>query len=110
MVKYVGNAFSPAMINDNEGKITLTIDTITKNQFMKACTKAKSIIGHPELSELFNVKLNRESVTLKKGDILYVVSPKRRYKEGEIVKYGDIYEKLSVDKDFVYRQIQVLDK
>lgn len=77
MTTYVANGFSLNMI---EGKATLIKEPVHKEQFLKACKTGKSIIGHPEIAETFNVELNRETVKLDYGDIVYVVSPRQRLK------------------------------
>lgn len=112
LLKYVGNAFSPAMFKKEEGDILISIKTITEHQYRKAATHAKSVIGHPELAEYFDLPLNRETVYLKRGDILYIALPHRRHREGEIVRYGD-GEKEPYDVEntqFIYKQVQVLEK
>lgn len=110
-MKYIGNAFSPSMIKDSEGDVLILMRNITENQFRKIGDHAKSCIGHPELAEHFNLPFNRETIHLKKGDMLYIVLPKRRYREGEIVRYGDDKINYEPDKtDFTFKVIQILDK
>lgn len=109
-MKYIGNAFSPAMIKKAEGDVFISIKTISKQQFMKVRSHAKSIIGHPELAEYFNLTLNRESIYLKPGDMLYIALPSKRYKEGEIVMYGDVEPFDVKNTDFTFKLIQVLEK
>ena len=109
-MKYIGNAFSPAMFKKEEGDILVSIKTITERQFMKARNHAKSIIGHPELAEHFGLELNRESVCLTRGDMLYIALPSIRYKAGKKnVKYGDD-DPYDTSIEFIYKLIQVLDK
>lgn len=108
-MKYIGNAFSPAMIRESDD-VLVSIRTITENQFRKVRNHAKSVIGHPELAEYFDLPLNRETVRLKKGDMLYIVLPSRRHKEGRVVHYGDERGKYDVkNNNFVYKIIQVVD-
>ena len=109
-MKYIGNAFSPAMFRESEGDIIVSIKTITENQFLKVREHAKSVIGHPELAEYFQLPLNRETVHLKRGDMLYIALPRRRYKEGQTVKYGDVEHYDVENTDFVYKLVQVLEK
>lgn len=103
-MKYIGNAFSINMI-DGDG--TITVKTITKNQFVKAGNHAKSIIGHPEIAKLFGLPLNRESITLKKGDMLYVVTPASRPMAHQIVENGAKYEFVPESQGYTYKVIQV---
>ena len=109
-MKYIGNAFSPAMINDEDGSVHLVITSITKSQFLKVRDKCKSIMGHPEIAEYFDLPFNRESIRLHRGDILYIVLPLHRYRAGEQVKYGDKYEFIPEEQGYTYKMIQVLEK
>ena len=109
-MKYIGNAFSPAMIKKTEGDVIISIKTISKQQFMKAKNHAKSIIGHPELAEYFDLTLNRESISLKRGDMLYIALPSKRYKEGKIIMYGGSEQFNVQNADFTFKLIQVLEK
>ena len=102
---YVGNAFSPNMI---EGDCTLKITQIDKFHFVEACAKYKSIIGHPEIADLFGVKYNRESITLEKGDVLYTVTPHIRPLANRVVKDGTKYVFIPEEDGYTYRRIEVL--
>ena len=109
-MKYIGNAFSPAMFKEEDGDILVSIKSITKHQFLKVRKHAKSVIGHPELAEYFHLPLNRETVHLKRGDMLYIALPSKRHKAGQKdVKYGD-ESPYDTDIEFVYKLVQVLDK
>ena len=108
MVKYIGNGFSMGMIPNED--ILISVKTITKTQFIKAGNHAKSIIGHPEIAEIFDLPLNRESITLKKGDILYIVSPSTRPKANQMVENGARYEFIPEEMGYTYKQIQILEK
>lgn len=108
-MKYIGNAFSPAMFKEEDRDMMVNIKTITKHQYLKVRDHAKSVIGHPELAEYFELPLNRETVHLRKGDQLYVALPKKRYREGESVRYGEpLVEFRPEEYEFVYKLIQVL--
>ena len=107
-MKFIGNAFSPAMFLDKD--ITVSIKDITDKQYRKAGQHAKSVIGHPELAEYFDLPLNRETVHLKRGDQLYIALPKRRYKEGQKVKIGDTEHYDTKNTDFIFKLVQVLEK
>lgn len=105
-MKYIGNAFSVNMISED---MLISVKTITKKQFLRAGTHAKSIIGHPEIAEQFNLPLNRESITLKKGDMLYIVTPAKRQKVGEVVESGTKYEFVPESEGYTYKVIQAID-
>ncbi len=108
-MKYIGNAFSMSMIKDYE-TVLISVKNITKSQFIKAGNHAKSIIGHPEIAELFDLPLNRESITLRKGDILYIVTPNQRPKANQMVENGARYTFIPENEGYLYKQIQVLEK
>jgi hypothetical protein len=65
---YVGNAFSLQMVaRENMSRVTLhpiggTPDT--KNMI--------SIVGHADIAKVLGVEMNRASVTLERGDCVYV--------------------------------------
>ena len=103
-MKYIGNAFSINMIDEGEIKIT----NISKQDFINAGKTATSIVGHPEIAELFNLKLNRTSIYLTKGDVLFVVSPKIRPMENQKVESGTKYEFVPENMGYVYKKVEVL--
>lgn len=97
-MEYVGNGFSPNMIESNA---TIEIQRISKATFEQAIRDgAKSIIGHPEISEMFKVPLNRVSITLDCGDTLYLVTPNQRLNTTE-------YTFIPETEGYVYRKITV---
>jgi len=104
-MKYIGNAFSINMIPD---EAIISIKTITKTQFIRAGKHAKSIIGHPEIADLFNLKLNREGISLKKGDMLYIVTPSQRLHQKERVEDGAAYRFVPESEGYTYKIVQVL--
>ena len=75
---------------------------------MKAGKTAKSIIGHPEIAKNFNLELNRESITLQKGDELFVVTPSKRPAEGKTVENGAKYEFIPESEGYTYRKLEVI--
>ena len=103
-MKYIGNAFSVAMI---DGDFTVSIKTINKEEFVEAGKTARSIVGHPEIAEHFGLQLNRESITLKEGDVLYVVTPTRRPAENKTVENGAKYEFVPESEGYAYRRIEI---
>ena len=98
MTTYVGNGFSPNMIKDSA---VVEIEATTRQAFCKACKGGRSIIGHPEIAEKFNVPMNRKNITLECGDTLYVVSPRQRLKTEE-------YEYVSDESQYIYKKIHVI--
>lgn len=65
---YLGNAFSLQMVNLEA--YNLKVEEIP--QFEVPFETAKSVVGHADTAAVLGVQFNRESVTLEKGDILYV--------------------------------------
>ena len=103
-MKYIGNAFAIGMIDSGIVKV----DKITKSDFVEAGKTAYSIVGHPEIAENFGLKLNRESITLKTGDILYVVSPSQRPMAGKMVENGAKYEYIPESQGYVYKKVTIM--
>ena len=103
-MKYIGNGFSVSMV---DGDATITIKTIDKEAFIRAGETAKSIIGHPEIAQKFGLQLNRESITLHEGDVLYVVTPSRRPAENKTVENGARYEFIPESMGYTYKKIEV---
>ena len=97
------------MIKDYE-TVYISVKNITKKQFINAGQHAKSIIGHPEIAELFQLPLNRESITLNKGDILYIVTPSQRPQAGQYMENGARYNFIPENEGYLYKQVQVLEK
>ena len=104
-MKYIGNAFSTSMV----GEALIKINTITKDEFVKAGETAHSIIGHPEIAKNFGLPLNRESVVLNKGDVLFVVTPARRPMENQNVQSGTKYEFVPETEGYSYKRVEILE-
>lgn len=104
---YIGNGFSVAMLREDA---MIKITTITKQDFLEAGQQAYSIIGHPEIAENFNLRLNRETVTLTDGDVLYVVTPMRRPHAGELVENGAKYTFVPESEGYTYKKITVFSQ
>ena len=70
MVTIVNNAFSTKMlVND----ATAHISIINEEDFKNAIKTAdKVVIGHEDTADYFGVALNRQTIHLNKGDVLFV--------------------------------------
>lgn len=67
-MKYIGNAFSLQMIKDFPCEIH--IDEVSKEE---ALSKDNiSVVGHADTATVLGVQFNRASVSLDKGDVIYV--------------------------------------
>ncbi len=102
-MEYIGNAFSLGMTPYEE--VTIKVQTITKKEFVEAGKTAYSVIGHPEIAEQFQLPLNRESITLEIGDVMYVVNPRRRPDEGLTVENGAKYTFIPESEGYVYKRV-----
>lgn len=102
-MEYIGNAFSLGMTPYEE--VNIRVETISKEDFCRAGRTAYSVIGHPEIAEMFGLPLNRESVTLERGDVMYVVNPMRRPNEGMTVENGARYQFIPESEGYVYKRV-----
>jgi hypothetical protein len=68
MAKYVGNAFSLQMVKN----FPCSINIVECDKKEALSTDNISVVGHQDTANVLGVKLNRVSLTLNKGDILYV--------------------------------------
>lgn len=66
---YVSNAFSLQMLN---GDAMVSVKEINEEDFNNVKNIAKSVVGHKDTATVLGVEFNRESITLNKGDVLYV--------------------------------------
>jgi hypothetical protein len=103
-MKYIGNGFSVNMIED---EATITINNITKEEFMEQLKEGYSVVGHPEIAEHFGVALNRESITLQPDDYLFIVTTNKRPNEGKTVENGDKYQFIPEDDGWIYKMVYV---
>lgn len=80
-IVYIGNAFSTRMM---VGDGDVHIRTISEKEFEEVKSTAHSIVGHPDTANVLGVKMNRESITLSEGDVLYIAEIKggKRLPEG----------------------------
>lgn len=64
---YIGNSLSLQMIDLRE--YTLSVKEVGREEIP---SYAYSVIGHGDLANILGVTFNRESITIQKGDVLYV--------------------------------------
>ena len=65
---YISNAFSLQMIGGSS--YDLHVEEVSREDV--PFVEAHSVVGHADTANILGVKFNRESVTLKEGDVLYV--------------------------------------
>lgn len=66
----INNAFSTKMLKNNAN---IKISIINEDEFKSAISIADEIvIGHQDTADYFNVPLNRQTVHLNDGDVLFV--------------------------------------
>lgn len=68
-MKFINNAFSLQMLQED---CTIKVTEINEKTFDNAKNKAVSVVGHKETANILGVEFNRASITLNKGDVLYV--------------------------------------
>ena len=68
-MKYVSNAFSLAMLN---GNCNLSVEEISEEVFDNVKDDCISCVGHEDTANILGVVFNRASITLEKGDVLFV--------------------------------------
>lgn len=68
-MKYVSNAFSLAMLN---GNCNLSVEEISEEVFDNIKDDCISCVGHEDTANILGVVFNRASITLEKGDVLFV--------------------------------------
>lgn len=66
---YISNAFSLQMLNSD---CMVSVKEITADEFDDVKNTAKSVVGHKDTATVLGVEFNRESISLNKGDVLYV--------------------------------------
>ena len=68
-MKFVSNAFSLAMLN---GNCNLSVEEISEEVFDNVKDDCISCVGHEDTANILGVVFNRTSITLEKGDVLFV--------------------------------------
>jgi hypothetical protein len=68
-MKYVANAFSIKMI---QKPLTIKVSLLSEKRFFTEAKDAYSVIGHQQVADYLGFPCNRESITVDRGDILYV--------------------------------------
>ena len=66
---YISNAFSLQMLTSDA---MISVEEIPEEDFNNVKNIAKSVVGHEDTANILGVEFNRESITLNKGDVLYV--------------------------------------
>ena len=68
-MKYVSNAFSLGMLKED---CNLTVTEIPEDAFNGIKENCISCVGHEDTANILGVVFNRASITLEKGDVLFV--------------------------------------
>lgn len=68
-MKYVNNAFSLKMLQKDS---TIDMTIIDEEEFKTESKDAFSVIGHEDTAKMFDLPLNRQTLHLQKGDVLFV--------------------------------------
>lgn len=67
---YISNSFSMQMVEASNGLIGFK--ELNKNDFEFETRNAVSVVGHQDTATVLGVEFNRQNISLKKGDILFV--------------------------------------
>lgn len=67
---YISNSFSMQMVEASNGLIGFK--ELNKNDFEFETRNAVSVVGHQDTATILGVEFNRQNISLKKGDILFV--------------------------------------
>jgi len=87
---YLGNAFSLGML-DVKDKVQLLVKEVTLEEAKGIVTQVTSAIGHQTTADVLSalletpIPMNRVSIKLNEGDILYVFQLLTRISEGKIL-------------------------
>lgn len=103
MIKvYINNAFSTKMLTHDVDVRFIFID---EDEFRDAIAEADEIIiGHQDTADYFNVPLNRKTITLNKGDELYVCEANSK-DGGRLPSGTEFLEQMG--EDFYFRFIKI---
>ncbi|MEM5784833.1 MAG: DUF1874 domain-containing protein [Candidatus Aenigmatarchaeota archaeon] len=88
MTKYLANSFSLGMLT---GNCILGVTEVGTEEIKKNISDIVSIIGHQGtadfLSQLLNheIKMNRVQISIKSGDVVYVLQLLTRLEEGKVL-------------------------
>lgn len=67
-MQYISNAFSLQMLT--QYPTNLHVSEVSKSEALNPANT--SVVGHPDTARVLGVVFNRVSLTLRKGDVLYV--------------------------------------
>lgn len=102
MTIIVNNAFSTKMLKEDA---TAHISIINEEDFRLALKNADEIvIGHEDTADYFGVALNRQTIHLNKGDVLFVCEANAQ--GGGRLPSGTEFLK-QMGKDFYFRFLKI---
>jgi hypothetical protein len=97
MAKFIANAFSLSMLNMLNSEVNLVVREVTAEEVKKDLKDSfTSAVGHQSTSEILSallevdIPVNRISIGLSKGDVLYVFQLLVRLNEGQILSAEEI--------------------
>lgn len=101
----VNNAFSTKMLRDDA---TAHISIIDEAKFKSALKNADEIvIGHQDTADYFGVALNRQTIHLNKGDVLFVCEANAQG-GGRLPSGTEFLEQMGKDFYFRFLKIEIL--
>lgn len=101
----VNNAFSTKMLKNNA---TAHINIISEEDFKNAIKTAdKIVIGHEDTADYFGVPMNRQTVHLQTGDVLFVCEANSKT-GGRLPSGTEFLEQMGDGFYFRFLKIEVL--
>lgn len=105
MTIVVNNAFSTKMLTNDA---TAHISIITEEDFRLALKNADQIvIGHEDTADYFGVPMNRQTIHLNKGDVLFVCEANAQG-GGRLPSGTEFLEQMGKDFYFRFLKIEIL--
>lgn len=109
---FVNNAFSTKMLQ-NASKYVVEFDLgISESDFRDAIKMADDdniIIGHEDTAQYFSVECNRQTLHLKKGDILFVCEANSA-SGGRLPSGTEFLEQMGKDFYFRFIKVEIIDE
>lgn len=107
--KIINNAFSTKMLQEDilGDCINVEFQIISEDEFRQAIKESsKIIIGHEDTAKFFGVEMNRETIQLHEGDVLFVCEANAKH-GGRLPSGTEFLEQMGTDFFFRFFRICV---
>lgn len=101
----VNNAFSTKMLQNGANVQISIIDEVDFKNAIK--TADKIVIGHEDTADYFGVPMNRQTIHLNKGDVLFVCEANAQG-GGRLPSGTEFLEQMGKDFYFRFLKIEIL--